>query len=168
MHGWVSALLGVWHVLYHGVTVHRQAPDTVRKQLRRAIAPNCSRRLCVGTLGADTASRWSTKPVASTTPRQDAFNHLGGRMSKVGKQPATSRHRSPLLSQTVSRHGNTVLPVARRIAPSSSARLGSSRILKRDYRRRSSTPMREIMRERQRTVQIRFVACATVPRDSAE
>ena len=48
----------------------------------------------------------------------------------------------------------------------SSAGLGSSLILKDDYQRRSSTPMREPMSKRQRTVESRFVACATVPRDS--
>ena len=47
----------------------------------------------------------------------------------------------------------------------SSAGLGSSLILKDDYQRRSSTPMREPMSKRQRTVESRFVACATVPRD---
>ncbi len=49
-----------------------------------------------------------------------------------------------------------------------SAGLGSSPILKVDYQRRSSTPMREPMSKRQRTVESRFVACATVPRDSKE
>ena len=48
----------------------------------------------------------------------------------------------------------------------SSAGLGSSPILKVEYQRRSSTPMREPMSKRQRTVESRFVACATVPRDS--
>ena len=47
----------------------------------------------------------------------------------------------------------------------SSAGLGSSPILKDDYQRRSSSPMREPMSKRQRTVESRFVACATVPRD---
>ncbi len=86
MHSWVSALLGVWHVLYHGVTVHRQAPDTVRKQLRRAIAPSCSRRLCVGTLGADTASRWS-KAGRIDHPAPRCFQSLG-RPNVQGRQAA--------------------------------------------------------------------------------
>ena len=37
-----------------------------------------------------------------------------------------------------------------------------------DYQRRSSTPTHESMRKRQRTVENRLVACATVPRDFLE
>ena len=57
---------------------------------------------------------------------------------RSGKRPAPPRHRAPALSQTVRGHGDAAL--TRRIAPSRSARLGSSPILKSDYRRRSSTP----------------------------
>ena len=57
---------------------------------------------------------------------------------RSGKLPAPLCHRSPALSQTVRGHGDAAL--TRRIAPSRSARLGSSPILKSDYRRRSSTP----------------------------
>ena len=57
---------------------------------------------------------------------------------RSGKLPAPLCHRSPALSQTVRGHGDAAL--TRRIALSRSARLGSSPILKSDYRRRSSTP----------------------------
>ena len=57
---------------------------------------------------------------------------------RSGKLPAPSRHRSPALSQTVRGHGDAA--PTRRIALSRSARLGTSPILKSDYRRRSSTP----------------------------
>ena len=57
---------------------------------------------------------------------------------RSGKLPAPLCHRSPALSQTVRGHGDAALQ--RRIALSRSARLGSSPILKSNYRRRSSTP----------------------------
>jgi len=63
---------------------------------------------------------------------------------RSGKLPAPSRHRSPTVSQTVRGHGDAA--PTRRIAPSRSARLGSSPILKGDYRRRSSTPCVRIRR----------------------
>ena len=56
---------------------------------------------------------------------------------RSGKLPAAPHHRSRLLSQTVRGHGDAAL--TRRIAPSRSARLGSSPIQKSDYRQRSST-----------------------------
>ena len=57
---------------------------------------------------------------------------------RSGKLPAPLCHRSPALSQTVRGHGDAA--PTRRIALSRSARLGSSPILKSNYRRRSSTP----------------------------
>ena len=63
---------------------------------------------------------------------------------RSGKLPAPLCHRSPALSQTVRGHGDAAL--TRRIALSRSARLGSSPILKSDYRRRSSTPCVRIRR----------------------
>jgi hypothetical protein len=63
---------------------------------------------------------------------------------RSGRLPAPSRHRSPAVSQTVRGHGDAA--PTRRIARSRSARLGSSPILKGDYRRRSSTPCVRIRR----------------------
>ena len=57
---------------------------------------------------------------------------------RSGKLPAPSCHRSQALSHAVRGHGDAAL--TRGIAPSRSARLGSSAILKSDYRRRSSAP----------------------------
>jgi hypothetical protein len=57
---------------------------------------------------------------------------------RSGKLPAPSCNRSQALSQAVRGHGDAA--PTRGIAPSRSARLGSSPILKSDYRRRSSTP----------------------------
>jgi len=68
------------------------------------------------------------------------------RRSKLGKQLARVRHRSPTPSPTVRGHGHA--------APSSSARLGSSSILKVDYQRMSSTPMCAMMCKRQRPQRI--------------
>ena len=61
---------------------------------------------------------------------------------RSGKPPAPARHLSRALSQTVRGHGDAA--PTRRTAPSRSARLGSSPILKSDYRRRSSTPCVQI------------------------
>ena len=61
---------------------------------------------------------------------------------RSGKRTAPSRHRSPTLMQAVRGHGDAA--PTRRIAPLRSARLGSSPILKSDYRRRSSTPCVQI------------------------
>jgi hypothetical protein len=61
---------------------------------------------------------------------------------RSGKLPAPSRRRSPALSPAVRGHGDAA--PTRRIALSRSARLGSSPILKSDYRRRSSTPCMQI------------------------
>ena len=105
---------------------------------RRAIALGHSRRPCA-------AARILPPPLLDGRKSVPSTAHANMHASigvtgypRSGNLPAPSRHRSPALTQTVRGHGDAA--PTRRIAPSRSARLGSSPILKSDYRRRSSTP----------------------------
>ena len=105
---------------------------------RRAIALRHSRRPCAAARILPPPLLDGRKSVPSTAHANmhASIGVTGYRRS--GKLPAPLCHRSPALSQTVRGHGDAAL--TRRIALSRSARLGSSPILKSDYRRRSSTP----------------------------
>ena len=84
-----------------------------------------------------TVCRWS-KSVPSTAHANMCASIGETGYPRSGKLPAPSCNRSQALSQAVRGHGDAA--PTRGIAPSRSARLGSSPILKSDYRRRSSTP----------------------------
>ena len=84
-----------------------------------------------------TVCRWS-KSVPSTAHANMCASIGETGYHRSGKLPAPSCNRSQALSQAVRGHGDAA--PTRGIAPSRSARLGSSPILKSDYRRRSSTP----------------------------
>ena len=105
---------------------------------RCAIAPRHSRRLCAaaGTLPPPFIDGRKSVPSTAHANMHTSIGVTGYRRS--GKLPAPLCHRSPALSQTVRGHGDAA--PTRRIALSRSARLGSSPILKSNYRRRSSTP----------------------------
>ena len=105
---------------------------------RRAIALPHSRRLCAaaGSLPPPLLDARKSVPSTARANMHTSIGVTGYRRS--GKLPAPLCHRSPALSQTVRGHGDAA--PTRRIALSRSARLGSSPILKSDYRRRSSTP----------------------------
>ena len=112
-----------------------EIPRSANSLPRRAIALGCSPAPCAGSR-KHRRRRLSMVEHWSYRPPMQSIGVTG--YPRSGKLPAPPRHRSSALSQTVRGQGDAAL--TRRIAPSRSAQLGSSPILKSDYRRRSSTP----------------------------
>ena len=112
-----------------------EIPRSANSLPRRAIARGCSPAPCAGSR-KHRRRRLSMVEHWSYRPPMQSIGVTG--YPRSGKLPAPPRHRSSALSQTVRGQGGAAL--TRRIAPSRSAQLGSSPILKSDYRRRSSTP----------------------------
>jgi hypothetical protein len=104
---------------------------------RGTIALGYSRRLCAAA-GTVPPPLLDGRKSGQSTAHANMHTSIGVTgYPRSGKLPAAPHHRSRLLSQTVRGHGDAAL--TRRIAPSRSARLGSSPIQKSDYRQRSST-----------------------------